>query len=111
MRGRVAITYPTPKLIELKKEDQKKLRETVEMMTQKQVNAILRRQTFITAEGTKGSNGEDKDLNKERLKNKLEEAKTKNKTFQLFVRMLGIEKDPKLHAIRESNPLNKILVP
>jgi len=35
MRGRVAITYPTPKLIELKKEDQKKFRETVEIMTQK----------------------------------------------------------------------------
>ena len=25
--------------------------------------------------------------------------------------MLGIEKDQKLHAIRESNPLNKIVVP
>ena len=25
--------------------------------------------------------------------------------------MLGIEKDPKLHKIREGNPLNKIVVP
>ena len=42
---------------------------------------------------------------------RLEEAKTKNKTFQLFDKMLGIEKDPKLAKIREENPLNNIAVP
>ena len=34
-----------------------------------------------------------------------------NKTFQLFDKMLGIEKDPKLLQIREENPLNNIAVP
>ena len=42
---------------------------------------------------------------------RVEEAKTKNKTFQLFDKMLGLEKDPKLLKIREQNPLNNILVP
>ena len=42
---------------------------------------------------------------------RVEEAKTKNKTFQLFDKMLGLEKDPKLIKIREQNPLNNILVP
>ena len=42
---------------------------------------------------------------------RLEEAKTKNKTFQLFDKMLGIEKNPKLMKIRNENPLNNISVP
>ena len=42
---------------------------------------------------------------------RFEEAKTKNKTFQMFDKMLGIEKDPKLAKIREENPLNKIAIP
>lgn len=48
---------------------------------------------------------------KEMKNKKLEEAKTKNTTFQLFDKMLGIEKDPKLKKIREENPLNNIAVP
>ena len=42
---------------------------------------------------------------------RVEEAKTNNKTFQLFDKMLGLEKDPKLLKIRAENPLNHINVP
>lgn len=58
-------------------------------MTKTQINSS------ITSQGTKGA-GEN-EFQREQIKfARVEEAKTKNKTFQLFDKMLGLEKDPKL---------------
>lgn len=110
--GRVAITHPKQRLLDLKSGDPKVFRESVELMTAKDMVNMIRRKTFITSQNTKGPKGFDKELDRELQKNKrLEDAKTKNKTFQLFDKMLGIEKNPKLHKIREANPLNNIAIP
>ena len=69
---------------------------------------IIRQQTFITAQGMQVGSAE---YEHEMKNQRLEEAKTKNTTFQLFDKMLGIEKDPKLLKIREDNPLNNITAP
>ena len=51
-------------------------------------------------------------MERERQKvQRVEEAKTKNATFQMFDKMLGIQQDPKLQKFKENNPLNNITVP
>ena len=77
-------------------------------MTQRQVEKQIKQKTFLTAQGLVA--GTDEAI--EQMKNqRVEEAKTKNKTFQMFDKMLGIEKDPKLAQIRLDNPMNNICIP
>ena len=111
LSGRVAITYPNSDLLNLSKEGGAKLlRERTCIMTNKQVTKTRKQNTFITSKGTKVS-GEN-EFQREQMKfARVEEAKTKNQTFQLFDKMLGLEKDPKLAKIRAQNPLNNITVP
>ena len=42
---------------------------------------------------------------------RLQEAKTNNAAFQMFDKMLGLEKNPKMLKLKEENPLNNITVP
>ena len=79
-------------------------------MTNKQVTKTRKQSTFLTAQGTKVAN--ETEFQREQMKfARVEEAKTNNKTFQLFDKMLGLEKDPKLLKIRAENPLMHINVP
>lgn len=106
LSGRIVLTHPNKVLMDIIAEGPKALRERVEILSDRQTQRNLK--TFITAQtGKDGKNSADYEMRNQRLA----EAKTKNTTFQLFDKMLGIEKDPKLAKIREENPLNKITVP
>ena len=109
MKGRVAITHPNKAYFKVKEESTtKQFRERTELMTQRQVEKQIKQKTFLTAQGLVA--GTDEAI--EQMKNqRVEDAKTKNKTFQMFDKMLGIEKDPKLAQIRLANPMNNICIP
>lgn len=111
VNGRAAITYPNAQYFELMEGGGAKFfKERTQLCTENEVSKILRRNTLITANGIPGLMGDSQHLQDQKTQ-RLEEAKTKNKTFQLFDKMLGIEKNPKLIQIRELNPLNNINVP
>ena len=77
--GRIAITHPNAELIQLYNEGGPKLvKDRCQGMTEKQVNKLQRMKTFITAQGGGLNGGQDE----EQMRNqRLEEAKTNNKTF------------------------------